>query len=93
MRRPEPWCHGSLGVLQQLLLARGLHRHPAVTPAELRNAEARYQRAFARLEAERVARNEAIRQAISNGWTHAQIADATGLTRARVGQIALRATA
>jgi len=37
------------------------------------------------LEAERIA---AIHQALADGWTHAQIARATGLTRGRVGQIA-----
>jgi transcriptional regulator with XRE-family HTH domain len=29
-----------------------------------------------------------IRQALEQGWTHAQIAQATGLTRSRVGQLA-----
>jgi CRP-like cAMP-binding protein len=62
-----------------------------VTADELRSAEARYQRAFRRSEAEREARNAAVRSAIEDGWTHAQIAEATGLTRARVGQIALQA--
>jgi CRP-like cAMP-binding protein len=57
---------------------------------ELRKAEARYQRAFRRSEAEREARNQLVRDAVAAGWTHAQIAEATGLTRARVGQIALR---
>ena len=37
----------------------------------------------------RDARNAAVRQAIADGWTHAQIANATGLTRSRIGQIAL----
>jgi DNA-binding NarL/FixJ family response regulator len=58
------------------------------TAEELRKAEARYQRAFWRAETERSARNTEILQAIAEGWTHAQIAEATGLTRARVGQIA-----
>lgn len=40
-------------------------------------------------EASRKRRNEAVRQALVEGWTHAQIAEATGLTRARIGQIAL----
>jgi hypothetical protein len=59
-----------------------------MTANELQKAEARYQRAFRRYEGEREARNAAIRQALEAGWTHAAIADATGLTRARVGQIA-----
>lgn len=59
-----------------------------MTREELRAAEARYQRAFRRSETERDQRNAAVRQAIESGWTHAQIAEATGLTRSRVGQIA-----
>lgn len=60
-----------------------------MTPEELRKAEARYQRAFARSEAARGERNSAVRKALEEGWTHAQVAQATGLTRSRVGQIAL----
>ena len=59
-----------------------------MTPAELRKAEARYQRAFRRSEALREERNAAVRQAIAEGWTHARIAEATGMTRSRVGQLA-----
>jgi hypothetical protein len=33
-------------------------------------------------------RNELVRQALANGWTHAKIAEATGLTRGRIGQLA-----
>jgi hypothetical protein len=60
-----------------------------VTPDELRNAEARYQRAFRRSEELRAERDALIRDAIAARWTHAHIAEATGLTRGRVGQIAL----
>lgn len=60
-----------------------------MTPQELRSAEAAYQAAFAVSEAARGQRNAAVRQALEAGWTHAQIAEATGLTRARVGQLAL----
>jgi uncharacterized protein YerC len=35
-------------------------------------------------------RDRAILHALSEGYTHQQIADATGLTRGRVGQIANR---
>jgi hypothetical protein len=59
-----------------------------MTAAELRKAEARYQRAFRRAEEAREARNAAVRAAMAEGWTHARISDATGLTRSRVGQIA-----
>lgn len=61
-----------------------------MTPDELRKAEARYQRAEARREHAREARNTAIRQALAAGWTHAQISEATGLTRGRIGQLAQR---
>lgn len=56
---------------------------------ELRKAEARYQRAFRRAEDARLQRNQLVREAVATGWTHARIAEATGLTRTRVGQIAL----
>lgn len=59
-----------------------------MTPEQLREAEARYQRAFRRSETEREARNAAVRQALEQGWTHAQVAQTTGLTRSRVGQLA-----
>jgi hypothetical protein len=61
-----------------------------VTADQLRKAEARYKRAFARSEEVREARNAAVREALREGWTHAQIADVTALTRSRVGQIAKR---
>jgi hypothetical protein len=57
---------------------------------ELRKAEARYQRAFRRSEQEREARNAAVRQALAEGWTHAAISRATGLSRGRVNQLAVR---
>jgi hypothetical protein len=59
-----------------------------VSQEELRKAEARYQRAFRRSEEARRARNALVRTALDAGWTHAKIAEATGLTRGRVGQIA-----
>jgi transcriptional regulator with XRE-family HTH domain len=59
-----------------------------VTAQELRKAEARYQRAFRRSEQLREERNALIREALEAGWTHAQIAEATGLTRGRIGQYA-----
>ena len=59
-----------------------------MTAEQLRKAEARYARASARSEALRAERNALVRQAVTDGWTHAQIAEATGLTRGRIGQIA-----
>ena len=61
-----------------------------MTTEELRKAEARYQRAFRRSEAVREERNAVVHAALDANWTHAQIAEATGLTRSRVGQIALQ---
>lgn len=59
-----------------------------MTVDELRKAEARYRRASSRAEEAREARNEAVRKALADGWTHARIAEATGLTRGRINQIA-----
>jgi DNA-binding NarL/FixJ family response regulator len=58
-----------------------------VTATELRQAEARYQRAFRRSEEARAERNALVLRALAAGWTHAQIAEATGLSRGRIGQI------
>jgi DNA-binding NarL/FixJ family response regulator len=63
-----------------------------MTLTELRKAEARYQRAWRRTEEAREARNAAVAAALAEGWTHARIAEETGLTRGRVGQLAVRAT-
>jgi CRP-like cAMP-binding protein len=62
----------------------------AITTDELRSLEAAYQAATRRSEHAREARNTGVRRAIAQGWTHARIADATGLTRGRIGQIAQR---
>jgi DNA-binding NarL/FixJ family response regulator len=59
-----------------------------MSPEDLAKAEREYRSAEAKAEAKRTARNALVREAIGAGWTHAQIAEATGLTRSRVGQIA-----
>jgi hypothetical protein len=59
-----------------------------VVAEDLRKAEARYQRASRRAEEAREHRNRIVREALDAGWTHAKIAEATGLTRGRIGQIA-----
>jgi hypothetical protein len=61
-----------------------------MTAQDLRSAEARYQRAFARSEALREERNTLVLEALRAGWTHAAVGAATGLSRGRVGQIAQR---
>jgi hypothetical protein len=58
-----------------------------VTTDDLRKAEARYRRAFRRAEEARVERNRLILAALEAGWTHARIAEATGMSRGRVSQI------
>jgi hypothetical protein len=58
-----------------------------MTPAELRKAEARFQRAFRRSEEAREERNRLVREALAEGWTHQKISDVTGLSRGRVSQI------
>jgi DNA-binding NarL/FixJ family response regulator len=60
-----------------------------MTAAELRKAEARFQRASRRAEEAREERNRLIREALAQGWTHAEIAAATGLTRGRIGQLSI----
>jgi hypothetical protein len=59
-----------------------------MTAAELRKAEAAYRAAFRRSEELRLKRNALVRTALSEGWTHTRIAEATGLTRGRVNQLA-----
>lgn len=59
-----------------------------MTAAELRKAEARYQRASRAAEQAREARNATVRAAIDAHWSHTAIAAAMGLTRGRIGQIA-----
>lgn len=59
-----------------------------VTAEDLREAQRTYADAQAVADEERYWRDRAVQEALSAGWTHAQIAEATGLTRGRVGQIA-----
>jgi hypothetical protein len=63
-----------------------------MTIQSLRSAEAAYRAGFARSEQLRERRNAAVRAAVAAGMTHAEVSRATGLTRARVGQIALSAS-
>lgn len=59
-----------------------------MTADDLKRAESRYQRAAQRAEQARSERNAAVCAALADGWTHARISAATGLTRGRIGQIA-----
>ena len=58
-----------------------------MSEADLRKAEAAYRAAFLRAEAKRAERNRLVREALNAGWTHARIAEATCLSRARIGQM------
>lgn len=59
-----------------------------ITANQLQRAELAYRTSRERSEAARERRNAAVQRALEEGWTHAQIARATGLTRGRIGQIA-----
>lgn len=56
---------------------------------QLQQAERAYRSATRRAEQAREARNAAVCEALAEGMTHAEIARATGLTRGRVGQLAV----
>jgi DNA-binding NarL/FixJ family response regulator len=59
-----------------------------MTLAELRKVERAYRRSALRTEQLRAQRNAAILSAIAAGLRHSQIADATDLSRGRIGQLA-----
>ncbi len=54
----------------------------------LQLAERGYRRDHDRATRARDERDRLIRLALAEGWTHAQVAAATGLTRGRIGQLA-----
>lgn len=58
-----------------------------MTPDELRSLAEISRRATARAEQAQEARDEGIRRALGAGWTHARIAELTGLSRGRIGQV------
>lgn len=55
----------------------------------LRRAERAYQRALARAEELRLERDDALRAALAK-HSQTQVAEAMGVTRGRVGQLAIR---
>lgn len=90
------WVHES----STLKDAKAIHRaavawvtgkgpRPGITDYDLKAAEQRFHELTAEAEQARERRNRLVRDAVASGWSHARIAEATGLTRARVGQIAL----
>jgi hypothetical protein len=56
----------------------------------MRAVQAELDKTSAAAETLRGERDRLIRQALKEGWTHADIARAAGMTRGRVGQIAMR---
>ena len=84
---PAMDCGGDcLACMQEI---EGVSDQP-VTAWKLADAEYSYKLATRRAETHRRRRNEIVREALSAGWTHAQISEATGLSRGRIGQIAQR---
>jgi len=61
----------------------------AVTAKDLETAESRFRFEMEMVQAARLERNRLVSAAVADGWTHARVASATALSRARVGQIAL----
>lgn len=61
-----------------------------MTADELRRRERKYRTAALRAGQALDVRNNGVHEALNDGWTHAQVAEATGLTRSRVGQIATK---
>lgn len=59
-----------------------------MTVEEIAQIEAAYQTASAQWTKARERRRQAVRDALASGMTHAQIADALGVSRGRVGQLA-----
>jgi ParB-like chromosome segregation protein Spo0J len=58
-----------------------------MTAEWLRNLESNYRHVQRRADAARYERNAGIHEALAEGWTHAQIAEVTGLSRGRISQI------
>ena len=64
---------------------------PATKAVALSEAELqRVSRAYEQREALREQRDDLIRQALAAGWSQTKISELTGLTRARIGQLAVR---
>lgn len=66
---------------------KGKAPQPDIRADELASAEENFRELTAKVEEARKRRNRIFRDAAASGWTHARIAEATGLTRTRVGQI------
>ena len=58
-----------------------------MTEADLAKAQRAHESAAKRYERTREVRNALVGEALAAGWTHAVIAQATGLSRGRISQI------
>lgn len=72
---------------------KGKAPQPDLRDYELKEAEDTFRELTAKAEYARERRNRIVHDAAASGWSHARIADATGLTRGRIGQITAQATA
>ena len=63
---------------------------PTVTPDELREVEAAFQAAQEVYLEKQTARANAVRQALADGMTHAQVAEVLGVSRGRVSQFVVK---
>jgi ParB-like chromosome segregation protein Spo0J len=59
-----------------------------ITRRKLEGAEAALRKSAVRTEQLVERRNALVRQATAEGWTHRQIAEAVGLARSRISQLA-----
>lgn len=59
-----------------------------VSADQLREAQEAFEAAEATREQTRERRNQLVSEARNEGWTQQQIADATGITRGRINQLA-----
>jgi hypothetical protein len=58
-----------------------------VSVEDLERAEGRYRLEMELVDEARLTRNRLVREAVASGWTYREVAAATGLSRARVGQL------
>lgn len=57
-----------------------------ITAEDLRRVDAEWKAAQANDKTKAAERRRVIRQALAEGWTHARVAEALGVTRGRIGQ-------
>ena len=88
-RRPGPNLAAEVRALAaRIANAFSAEYPPPVTDARLREVEDLHKAVSALSDAARQGRNAVFRQAIAQRWTYERIAQATGLSTARIGQLA-----